>query len=210
MATVANEAPALAPESPKKPSLAMRVLKSPLFARILFPFVVLGGWLLGIELITRIWPFAVDVLPTPTEVLGAMWEEVIDPFVEGIQAPTRENLYSTFGRSLYRLGVGFAISIGLGTVIGLGMGLSKSIDAFFHDWVMAILAMPALAWALFVSLVIGFGDGGPITVVVLAGIPFVIINVREGVRNTPRELFDMGRAFGVSQNRITRHVLLPS
>ena len=210
MATVTSEAPARVPRKPRKPNLALRVLKSPLFARILFPFVVLGVWLAGIEIIQSIWPFAVDVLPTPTEVWGAMWEEVIDPFVSGNQAPTRENLYFTFWKSLFRLGIGFAISIGLGTVIGLGMGLSKSVDAFFHDWVMAILAMPALAWALFVSLVIGFGDGGPITVVVLAGIPFVIINVREGVRNTPRELFDMGRAFGVPQNKITRHVLLPS
>jgi NitT/TauT family transport system permease protein len=38
----------------------------------------------------------------------------------------------------------------------------------------------------------------------------VIINVREGVRNTPKELFDMARAFGVPQNKVTRHVLLPS
>jgi NitT/TauT family transport system permease protein len=210
MTTIATKASNEAPRRPKQAPLALRVLKSPLFARLLFPFVVLAVWLVSIDVIQSIWPFAVDVLPTPGEVWGAMWEEVIDPFASGIQAPTRENLYATFGRSLYRLGIGFAISIGLGTVIGLGMGLSKSVDAFFHDWVMAILAMPALAWALFVSLIIGFGDGGPITVVVLAGIPFVIINVREGVRNTPRELFDMGRAFGVSQNKITRHVLLPS
>lgn len=210
MTTIARKTPSEVPQRPKQPALPLRVLRSPLFARLLFPFVVLAAWLVSIEVIEGIWPFAVDVLPTPTEVWGAMWEEIIDPFAEGIQAPTRENLYATFGRSLFRLGIGFAISIGLGTLIGLGMGLSKSVDAFFHDWVMAILAMPALAWALFVSLIIGFGNGGPITVVVLAGIPFVIINVREGVRNTPRELFDMGRAFGVSQNRITRHVLLPS
>lgn len=210
MTTTAERTPGTTPQVPKRQNLVFRVLKSPLFARILFPFVILAFWMISTEVIAQIWPFAVDVLPTPSETWGAMWEEVIDPFAEGIQAPTRENLYATFGRSLYRLGIGFAISIGLGTAIGLGMGLSRSVDAFFHDWVMAILAMPALAWALFVSLIIGFGDGGPITVVVLAGIPFVIINVREGVRNTPRDLFDMGRAFGVSQNKITRHVLLPS
>jgi NitT/TauT family transport system permease protein len=38
----------------------------------------------------------------------------------------------------------------------------------------------------------------------------VIINIREGVRNTPRELIDMARSFEVPQNKITRHVLLPS
>jgi len=75
---------------------------------------------------------------------------------------------------------------------------------------MALLAMPALAWALFNSIIFGFDDRGPILTVILAGIPFVIVNVREGVRNTPRELFDMARSFKVPQSRIIRHVLVPS
>ena len=70
--------------------------------------------------------------------------------------------------------------------------------------------MPALAWALFLSLIFGFDDKGPIIAVVLAGIPFVIVNVREGVRSTPRDLFDMSNAFDVPSNKRTRHVLLPS
>jgi NitT/TauT family transport system permease protein len=63
---------------------------------------------------------------------------------------------------------------------------------------------------LFLGLAFGFGHEAPVLTVILAGIPFVIINVREGVRNTPKELFDMARAFDVPQNKITRHVLLPS
>jgi len=70
--------------------------------------------------------------------------------------------------------------------------------------------MPALAWALYASLVFGFGSTGPIVVVVLAGIPFVIVNVREGVRSTPKDLFDMARSFKVPQRRVTRSVLIPS
>ena len=103
-----------------------------------------------------------------------------------------------------------AIAMVLGTVIGLAMGLSKSVNAFFNDWVVAILAMPNLAWALFCSLAFGFGDIGPIITVVLTGIPFVIINVREGVRNAPLDLYDMARAFGVTRGHIIRHVLIPS
>ncbi len=202
-------------ERPPTGSLAPRrrlasIVKSPTFARVLFPISVLVFWLASIAVIRNIWPFAVDVLPTPLEVADAMWGEIIDPFVGGIQAPTRENVYFTFYRSLIRLGIGFGIAMSLGTIIGLGMGLSRKVDAFFHDWVMAVLAMPALAWALFGSLAFGFGNTGPVFTVVLAGIPFVIVNVREGVRNTPRELFDMATAFHVPGNRITRHVLLPS
>lgn len=205
MATAAQQLP---PRS--APGGLVRILKSPTFARLLFPVAVLAFWYAAVGVIKWVWPFAVDVLPLPQEVLGAMWDEIIDPFVEGINAPTRENLYVTFGRSLFRLGTGFVIAMALGTILGLAMGLSKAADAFFHDWVMAVLAMPALAWALFISLMFGFGNAGPILAVILTGIPFVIVNVREGVRNTPRELFDMARAFGVERARTIRHVLVPA
>lgn len=199
----------LAPKKAKK-SLWKRYSQSSLMARLSFPVAVVIFWYASIAVIGAIWPFAVAVLPTPGEVVISMWGEIIDPFFEGNQAITRENLYATFGRSLLRLGGGFAIAMVVGTILGLGMGLSKAVDAFFHDWVMALLAMPALAWALFNSMIFGFGNLGVIITVVLAGIPFVIVNVREGVRNTPRELFDMANAFKVPSKRVTRHVLIPS
>jgi NitT/TauT family transport system permease protein len=181
----------------------MRVLKSPKTARILFPFAVLAVWYLIYYTIDS------RIFPTPQKVAQFMWEEVT--LTSGVRySSVAENLYVQFAISLIRLTIGFFIALILGTVIGLAMGLSKSVNAFFHDWVMAILAMPALVWALFLGLALGFSHYGPILAVVLAGLPFVIINVREGVRNTPRELFDMARAFDVPQNKITRHVLLPS
>lgn len=182
----------------------MSSLRTSLSGRLTFPLVCLAVWLLAIELVTTIWPFAVDVLPTPWQVLGFMWDEITGDTL----APM--NMYETFGISLQRLGIGMLIALAIGTVIGIAMGLSKGVNAFFNDWVVAILAMPNLAWALFCSLAFGFGDVGPIVTVVLTGIPFVIINVREGVRNTPTDLFDMSRAFGVPRERVIRHVLLPS
>jgi len=188
----------------KRSNPALRALKSPLSGRIAFPLVCLAVWLVAIEIVTAVWPFAVDVLPRPSQVFSFMWDELTGDTL----APY--NLYETFGISLKRLGIGMAIAMGIGTVIGLAMGLSKSVNAFFNDWVVAILAMPNLAWALFCSLAFGFGDVGPIVTVVLTGIPFVIINVREGVRNAPTDLYDMARAFGVSRSDSIRHVLLPS
>jgi len=189
--------------APIRDSGLMRVLKSPKTARLLFPFAVLALWYLIY--------FTIDsrIFPTPQEVLEFMWEEVT--LTSGVRySSVAENLYVQFAISITRLTIGFFVALILGTAIGLAMGLSKSVDAFFHDWVMATLAMPALVWALFLGLALGFSHAGPIIAVILAGLPFVIINVREGVRNTPRELFDMARAFEVPQNKITRHVLLPS
>ena len=180
------------------------VWRSPLAGRLAFPIVCLIVWLLAIKVVTTIWPFAVDVLPTPGQVFGFMWNEIRGHTV----AP--HNMYETFGISLQRLGIGMLIALAIGTIIGIAMGLSKAVNAFFNDWVVAILAMPNLAWALFCSLAFGFGDIGPTIVVVLTGVPFVIINVREGVRNTPSDLFDMARAFDVPRQRVITQVLIPS
>jgi NitT/TauT family transport system permease protein len=178
-------------------------VKSPTFARILFPFVVLGIWyFIYYTLDSRIFP-------SPYEVVEFMWEEIT--LTSGVRySSVAENIYVQFGITLMRLTIGFFIALLLGTIIGLAMGISKKVDAFFHDWVMGVLAMPALVYALFLGLALGFTNRGPILAVVIAGTPFVIINIREGVRNTPRELIDMARSFEVPQNKITRHVLLPS
>jgi NitT/TauT family transport system permease protein len=196
MTTVTTTAPSARRELPGW-------VRSPKFARILFPFVVLGIWyFIYYTLDSRIFP-------SPQQVAVFMWEEIT--LTSGVRySSVAENIYVQFGITLMRLTIGFFIALVLGTIIGLAMGISKKVDAFFHDWVMGVLAMPALVYALFLGLALGFTNRGPILAVVIAGAPFVIINIREGVRNTPRELIDMAKSFEVPQNKITRHVLLPS
>ncbi|MDH5294322.1 MAG: ABC transporter permease subunit, partial [Acidimicrobiia bacterium] len=178
--------------------------RRPVAARILMPIAVIVVWYLVY------WTLGSRIFEPPHRVFEFMWNELtLETRLRNGKGPS--NLYQMFGLTVVRLFAGFAIAMVVGTVIGLAMGLSKSVNAFFHDWVMAVLAMPALVWALFLGLVFGpQGNQAPIYACILAGIPFVIINVREGVRNTPKELFDMARAFGVPQNKITRNVLLPS
>lgn len=180
-----------------------RTLASPTLARILFPFAVIGVWYLVYYIIDS------RIFPPPHRVAVFMWEEIT--LTSGVRySSVVSNLYGQFATSIARLTIGFGVAMVVGTLIGLAMGAFKSVDAFFHDWVMAVLAMPALVWALFLGIALGFGHLGPIVAVILSGIPFMIINVREGVRNTPKELIDMARAFDVPREKITRHVLLPS
>ena len=172
-------------------------------ARTLMPIAIIIIWYIVFDTLDS------RLFVPPHKVFAFMWDELTlnTPLRYG---SVKSSLYGMFGITIFRLFTGFTVAMIAGTLIGLAMGLSKSVNAFFHDWVMAILAMPALVWGLFLGLVFGFGHQAPIYACILAGIPFVIVNVREGVRNTPKELFDMARAFGVPQNHITRNVLLPS
>ncbi len=195
------------PRAVRRDFMLLRIVKSPWFARALFPVICLIVWLVGIEILDQIWPFMTESLATPREVWDAMVSETTDLSDRPASWP---NIYEEFGRSLRRLGIGLVISMVVGTAIGVAMGLSKAADAFWHDWVMVLLAMPALAWGLFIPLAFGFTDRSAIIVVVTTGIAFVIVNVKEGVRNAPSDLFAMARAFDIPQSKIIRHVLLPS
>jgi ABC-type nitrate/sulfonate/bicarbonate transport system permease component len=175
-----------------------RAIRSRRTARLLFPLVVLAVWQLAYTFLET------AVLPSPGTVLGFMWDEI------RMDTLSRHTLYQSFAISLGRLMVGFVIALAAGMVIGLLMGLVRPVEDFLYDVVVVILAVPSLVWALITGLLFGLGNNAPIVTVIGVGIPFVILNVSEGVKNSPKELFDMSRAFKVPRRRVVRHVLLPS
>jgi NitT/TauT family transport system permease protein len=144
------------------------------------------------------------ILPGPVEVLDFMLDEM------RLETLSRYTLYESFGISLARLLVGFSIALVAGIVIGLLMGLYRPVEYFLYDTVVVVLAIPSLVWGLMTGLLFGFGNIGPIVTVMAVGIPFVILNVLEGVKNSPKDLLDMSRSFNVPRTRTIRHVLLPS
>jgi ABC-type nitrate/sulfonate/bicarbonate transport system permease component len=175
-----------------------KVLKSNRTARLLFPVAVLALWQLGYLLM------ATQILPSPAEVLNFMWDEI------RLDTLSRHTLYESFAISLGRLVIGFSIAMVVGTAIGLLMGLSRPAEYFLYDTVVVTLAIPSLVWGLMTGLLFGFGNKAPIITVIAVGIPFVILNVLEGVKNSPKELSDMARSFNVPRRRVVRHVLIPS
>lgn len=180
----------------------------------------MGGWS---RLVTRPWfprltsviafllawqflaPFLpTELIPSPGRVLGFMWDEVLGRTV------ARTTVWEAFAISLRRLGVGFVVALLVGVPIGLLMGVWRAAEHFLHDFVVVGLAMPSLVWALLTGIWFGLGDVAPIVTVVLAATPFVILNTFEGVRDVPKDLVDMAKAYGVSRGKTVRHVILPS
>jgi len=170
-----------------------RVLLSPRAARITAPLAFLVAWQLIAPLIPS------RILPMPAEVLEAMIEQA------------REGtLVEAFSVSLTRLAVGFAFALAVGGVLGLAMGMSARIEALLHDFVVVGLTFPYLIWGLLVAMWFGFEGQGPVIVVFIAGLPYVMLNTAEGVRDVSKELRDMAAAYEVPAGRVLRHLVLPS
>ncbi|MQA82044.1 MAG: ABC transporter permease subunit [Streptosporangiales bacterium] len=178
---------------------------------------VLGGWIRGrrgalttfVVALFVFWQVSVPLLPTelipyPYEVAGFMWDEIRGDTL----AP--HTVYQAFGITFGRLGIGFVLAVAIGVPVGLVMGMSLRFEAMFRDFLVVLLTIPYLVWALVFSMWLGFGSGAPVLTVTLTALPFIILNVMEGVRDVPRDLVDMANAFEMPRPTLIRHVIFPS
>ena len=170
-----------------------RALLTPRAARMTAPVLFLVGWQLIVPLLPS------RIIPMPLEVLEEMFDQARDG-----------TLVDNFSVSLLRLGLGFGIALVLGGILGLVMGMSERVEALLHDFVMVGLAFPYLIWGLLVAMWFGFWSQGPVIVVSIAALPYVMLNLSEGVRDVSKDLRDMASAYGVPDRRVMRHLILPS
>jgi NitT/TauT family transport system permease protein len=176
----------------------VRAVRTRRGARILSWLSLLAAWQIIVPFL------GTDLVPMPAEVAGFMWDELRGDTV----APY--TVYESFGLSFERLATGLLIAFAVGVPAGLLMGLYRPAEHLLHDFTVAGLAMPSLVWALVAGMWFGFGNTAPLITVALAALPFVVINVAEGVRDVPKDLLDMSAAYGVHRRPTIRHVVLPS
>jgi NitT/TauT family transport system permease protein len=157
-----------------------------------------GGFLLVWGLLSE---FVVGefLLPPPVEIGREMWEIVRSgAFLE------------QFVPTILRLGYGFGLALLIGFPVGYLMGTSRWWKAFFHDMVMVAGSIPGITYAVLALVVLGISELGPVISVGLVSMPYVAINVAEGLDSVDRKLVSMSDAFGRRRGAVVRHVLVPS
>jgi NitT/TauT family transport system permease protein len=166
-------------------------------------FGFLGIWAFTSEFILD--PFT---LPRPISfpfpeashgVANAMWDIVITgEFVDDFRA----SISKTF--------IGFGVACLFGVPIGFAMGRSRYWKAFFHDGVVGAGSIPGLTYAVMALVIFGIGFMGPVLAVGLISMPFIALNVAEGLEGVDQNLLRMSTAFGRTDGEVMRHVLIPS
>lgn len=140
-----------------------------------------------------------DRVPGPIEVV----ERLVQEFARG-------EVFGNFGLTLYRFAVGVALATVVGLLVGVMMGLSQMARAFWESPVLVALSIPAIIWSFLTVMWFGFGNTGPIVTTFLTAVPFVIINVAQGVRGVSRDLRDMSSTYGVPLSRRIKDLVLPA
>lgn len=139
-----------------------------------------------------------NILPSPATV-GAT---IVQLAAEG---EITRNLFLT----LWRVFAGFAIAEVFGIALGTAMGLNHRVETVMDGWVMILLTIPSLAYAIFALLTFGLSEAAIIAAIAATTLPYVVVNIWSGVKAVDAGLLDMARAFRVRRATVLRKVVLP-
>ncbi|MGZ5006620.1 MAG: ABC transporter permease [Methylobacter sp.] len=113
------------------------------------------------------------------------------------------------GVTLLRLVVSFSIAMLLGCAIGIALGRNKKLDAFFDNWLVIFLNVPALVTIILCYVWFGLVESAAILAVVINKLPNVIVTIREGTRALDQDLLDMARCYRFGKRKTLVHVIWP-
>ncbi len=139
-----------------------------------------------------------NTLPTPEAVAQVFWQDCVSgqlPFHLGV--------------TLLRLVVSFSIAMLLGCAIGIMLGRNKKMDAFFDNWLVIFLNVPALVTIILCYVWFGLVESSAILAVVINKLPNVIVTIREGTRSLDQDLLDMARCYHFGTRKTLVHVIWP-
>ncbi|MDP3876037.1 MAG: ABC transporter permease [Methylobacter sp.] len=139
-----------------------------------------------------------STLPMPEVVAKVFW-----------QACVSGQLPYHLGVTLLRLVVGFAVAMLLGCAIGIVLGRNKKLDAFFDNWLVMFLNIPALVTIILCYVWFGLIESAAILAVVVNKLPNVIVTIREGTRTLDQDLLEMARCYRFGKRKTLIHVIWP-
>lgn len=113
------------------------------------------------------------------------------------------------GVTLLRLVASFSIAMLLGCAIGIILGRNKKLDAFFDNWLVIFLNIPALVTIILCYVWFGLVESAAILAVVINKLPNVIVTIREGTRTLDQDLMDMARCYHFGKRKTLIHVIWP-
>lgn len=138
------------------------------------------------------------VLPSPWSVLQAMTE----------LAHTRE-LWSDIAVTLGRIAMAFFIGMTVALALGTAMAVSSAAGVFFRVWIVCGITVPAIVTILTVYMVVGMNDRGAVLAAAMTVVPFLAINIREGIKGIDTRLVQMAQVFRASRWQMARSVVAP-
>jgi NitT/TauT family transport system permease protein len=137
-------------------------------------------------------------LPAPWVVAQVLWREMHSGA-----------LFYHLGVTLLRLVTSFSLAMLLGCAIGIVLGRQAKLNAFFDNWLVILLNIPALVTIILCYVWFGLSEAAAILAVVINKVPNVAVMLREGARALDKDLLEMARCYRFGRLKTLRHVVWP-
>ncbi|MGR8934112.1 MAG: ABC transporter permease [Gammaproteobacteria bacterium] len=137
-------------------------------------------------------------LPEPWRVALVLWRDMRS----GV-------LFHHLGITLLRLAVSFSLAMLFGCVIGIVLGRHDKLNAFFDNWLVILLNIPALVTIILCYVWFGLSEFAAILAVVVNKVPNVAVTLREGARALDKDLLEMAHCYRFSRRKTLLHVIWP-
>lgn len=112
--------------------------------------------------------------------------------------------------TLWRLFLGFILSLAIGLITGLLMIKFQQFGKTMSSFAVGLQSFPSIAWIPFAILLIGFNDFGILFVVVMSSVFSVMLSTYSGLRNVPPIYIRAARNMGGKGFSLFRYVLIPA
>jgi NitT/TauT family transport system permease protein len=166
---------------------------------VLLRYLPLALLAIGWEVAARLELVSALALPS----LGAVAEAWVDLVKDG-------ELVTNGAASLYRAGMGLALSIVIGAALGIFMAWWRPLNVVLSPLVEIFYPMPKSALIPVTVIWLGFGDGSKILLIFLGCMLPVTIGAFNGARGSDRALVWSARSMGAGRLRMLWDVVVPS
>lgn len=181
--------------SKKKYNLSKNILNKDTLSLIVFIVGFLALWQLVYML--EIWPKV--SLPSPF----AVGQTIVDLLLDF-------TLVKGTAISLWRLFLGFLMSISIGLIVGLIMVKFLHFGKTMSSFALGLQSFPSIAWIPFAILLIGFNDYGILFVVVMSSVFSVMLSTYSGIQNISPIYIKAAKNMGAKGFSLFRYVLIPA
>jgi len=162
----------------------------------LLPVGVLVGTLVVWELVWRVFDVPRFVVPLPSGILVETWH-----WRGYLLYHSWVTLYETLG--------GFALSIAVGTPIAVMLVYSATLKRALYPLLVVTQAIPKVAIAPVLLLLLGAGEGSKIVIAFLVAFFPIVVDTATGLAATPPELLDLSRSYRASAAKTFVKVRFP-
>ncbi|GAA1615973.1 ABC transporter permease [Leucobacter chromiireducens] len=166
---------------------------------------IAGGFVVPV-IIVLAWQFVTASGIVPPYRLPGPWA-VVEAGTELIQ---RGELWLNIAISVQRVFIGFVVGSGIALAFAAIVGLSRVGNILFAPLLVAIRAVPSLAWVPLLILWLQVGEESKVTLIAIGAFFPVYTTVADALRQVDPQLVEAGRTFGLRGWPLFRTVQLPA